>query len=62
MAKKKSTNKRRQRAREKRASRFKEIGARSFTRTIGLIVAGIVAVAAIGGAVAFFVNDYFNFV
>ena len=57
MAKKKSTNKRRQRAREKRAGAIKEIGAQSFTRTVGLIVAGMVAVAAVGGAAAFFVND-----
>ena len=56
MAKKKSTNKRRQRAREKRAS-GKETGARSLTRTLGFVVVGMVAVAAIGGAVAFFVND-----
>ncbi len=57
MANKKSTNKRRQRARDKRASGIKETGARSFTRTVGLVVVVIVAVAAIGGAVAFFVND-----
>ena len=57
MAKRKSTKKRRQREREKRASGINENGARGFTRAVGLIVAGMVAVAAIGGAVAFFVND-----
>ncbi len=57
MADGKARNKRRQRARNKRASRAGQTGTRGLTRSIGLALGGVVALAAIVGAVLFFAND-----
>ncbi len=60
MANRKSSNKRSQRSRDRRAKGAGQVGTRSLARTLGLALGGIAAVAAIGGAVAFFANSSRN--
>jgi len=57
MARKKPTNKRRQRTRNRRATGIKQTGTRSLTRNLAIILGVIAGFAAIGGAVMFFAND-----
>ena len=57
MTRKKFANKRRQRARGRRARESSQARTWGLTRTVGFMVAGIVAIAAMGGAVAFLVNN-----
>ena len=57
MADGKARNRRRQRARNKRASGAERTGTRGLTRSIGLTLGGVVALAAIVGALVFFAND-----
>ena len=57
MADRKPRNKRRQGARGKRTREARQTRTPALMRTVGFIVAGIVALAAVGGGVVFFANN-----